>query len=186
MEPTELLRLVGARLDEAGCRRFMTGSLASMVFGEPRFTNDIDMVVCMDVAQVRQILPAFSGDEWYCSPDAALQAVLGPGMFNIIHVGSGLKADVIVSPVDEYDQSRFQRVRWITMPDGRREPFASPEDVILKKRQFHRAGGSSKHIRDITSMIAVQGHEALDWIYLRTWSVRLGVRDELSRFEPAP
>jgi hypothetical protein len=72
------------------------------------------------------------------------------------------------------------------MADGRREPFASPEDVILKKLQFHQAGGSSKHIRDIASMIAVQGLEALDWTYLRAWSVQLGVRDELSRFEPAP
>jgi hypothetical protein len=72
------------------------------------------------------------------------------------------------------------------MADGRREPFASPEDVILKKLQFHQAGGSSKHIRDIASMIADQGLEALDWTYLRAWSVQLGVRDELSRFEPAP
>jgi len=51
MEPTELLRLVGERLDRLGCERFTTGSLASMVFGEPRFTNDIDIVVRMDERQ---------------------------------------------------------------------------------------------------------------------------------------
>ena len=48
MEPTELLRLVGERLDRIGCERFVTGSVASTVFGEPRFTNDIDLVVRMD------------------------------------------------------------------------------------------------------------------------------------------
>jgi hypothetical protein len=51
MEPTELLRLVGEQLDRIGCQRFTTGSVASMVFGEPRFTNDIDIVVRMDERQ---------------------------------------------------------------------------------------------------------------------------------------
>lgn len=48
MDPTELLRLIGERLDRIGCPRFVTGSVASTVFGEPRFTNDVDIVVRMD------------------------------------------------------------------------------------------------------------------------------------------
>ncbi len=45
MDPTELLRLIGERLDRIGCPRFVTGSIASTVFGEPRFTNDVGIVV---------------------------------------------------------------------------------------------------------------------------------------------
>ena len=186
MEPTELLRVVGDQLDRIGCQRFTTGSVASMVFGEPRFTNDIDIVVRMDESQAALLVAAFSGEAWYASAEAAVDAARRGGMFNIIHVPSGLKADLIVATEGAFDDSRFARVRHIELPGGRVEPFASPEDVILKKLEFFREGGSQKHLRDIASMIAVQGAQTLDWSYLEHWSIRLGVASELERVRPNP
>jgi hypothetical protein len=133
MEPTELLRLVGEQLDRIGCQRFTTGSVVSMVFGEPRLTNDIDIVVRMDECQARLLVAAFVGEDWSASSDAAMEAARRRGTFNIIHVPSGLKADIIVAAGSSLDASRFSLVRHIELPDGRLEPFASPEDVILKK-----------------------------------------------------
>ena len=46
--------------------------------------------------------------------------------------------------------------------------------------------GSPKHLRDIASMIAVQGEEALDWAYLDEWAMRLGVTTELARVRRGP
>ncbi|MBL9118563.1 MAG: hypothetical protein JNL80_01460 [Phycisphaerae bacterium] len=184
MEPTELLRLVGGRLDRFGCARFVTGSVASTVFGEPRFTNDIDIVVRMDEHQAALFASSFLGDDWYVSVEAAVDAARRRAMFNVIHVPSGLKADIIVARESPHDHARFSRVRPITMPDGRSEPFASPEDVILKKLEFYREGGSSKHLRDIASMIAVQGEAAIDWRYLEVWAERLGIASELERVRP--
>ena len=71
MEPTDLLALVGAQLDRIGCPRFTTGSVASMVYGEPRFTNDIDIVVRLDERKARDVAAAFVGDDWYPSAEAA-------------------------------------------------------------------------------------------------------------------
>ncbi len=184
MEPTELLRIVGKHLDQCGCARFVTGSLASTVFGEPRFTNDIDIVVRMDAHKAARFASMFTGDDWYISSEAAADAALRHGMFNVIHVPSGLKADIVVARGTAHDDARFERVRHISMPDGRTEPFASPEDVILKKLEFFREGGSSKHLRDIESMIAVQGAESLDWPYLNEWAQRLGIALELERVRP--
>ena len=45
MEQSELLRHLCATLDRLGIRYFVTGSQATIAFGEPRFTNDIDVVV---------------------------------------------------------------------------------------------------------------------------------------------
>ena len=56
--------------------------------------------------------------------------------------------------------------------------------MILKKLEFFREGGSSKHLRDIASMIAVQGEDALDWTYLADWAGRLGITTELDRVRP--
>lgn len=184
MDPTELLGVVGAQLDRIGCPRFTTGSVASMVYGEPRFTNDIDIVVRLDERKARAIAEAFVGDDWYVSPEAAVDAVRRRGMFNIIHVPSGLKVDLIVAPNDPYDTARFARVRSIRMPDGRMEPFSSPEDVILKKLAFFREGGSDKHLRDIATIVAVQGAPALDWEYMALWAGRLGVEAEFERVRP--
>ncbi len=179
MELTELLQIVGEHLDRVGCERFVTGSVASTVFGEPRFTNDIDIVVRMDEQTASEFAKSFSGDEWYVSVEAAVASARARGMFNVIHVSSGLKADIIISRGTEHDEARFARVRRIEMPSGRQEPFASPEDVILKKLEFFREGRSSKHLRDIRSMIAVQGVASLDWQYLEEWAQRLGISAEL-------
>jgi hypothetical protein len=190
MGPTDLLRVVGSVLDSIGCQRFTTGSVASMIYGEPRFTNDIDVVVRMDERQAREFAASFDGGEWYVSPDAAVAAVRGRGMFNLIHVPSGLKVDLIVSPETAHDLARFARVRRITMPEGRQEPVAAPEDVILKKLQFFREGGSSKHLRDIVSVIQTQRFDGIDWQYLADWSERLGVSAEFERIrreaDPGP
>ena len=180
MGPTELLRLVGERLDRLHCQRFTTGSVAAMVYGEPRFTNDVDVVVRMDESQAGALAASFSGDEWYVSAEAARAAARSRGMFNIIHVPSGLKVDIMVSPESPHDMARFARVRMIVMPDGRLEPIAAPEDVILKKLMFFREGGSRKHVRDSASIILTQGADGLDWRYLRDWASRLGVAEQLA------
>ena len=71
MGPIDLLEVVGGHLDRLGCARFTTGSLASMLYGEPRFTNDVDMVVRISAQQVCMMADSFSGDDWYFSLDAA-------------------------------------------------------------------------------------------------------------------
>ena len=45
MEPSELLRRFVAVLDRLGIRYLVAGSMATTIYGEPRFTNDIDVVV---------------------------------------------------------------------------------------------------------------------------------------------
>ena len=182
-EPTELLRKVGAELDRIGCERFTTGSVACMIYGEPRSTNDIDIVVRLDERQARSVAAAFTGDQWYVSEAAALDAVRHGGMFNIIHVPSGLKVDLIVASNSEFNAARFSRVRKIKIADDCVEPFSSPEDVILKKLEFFRDGKSTKHLRDIASIIATQGSETLDWTYMQSWADRLGVSDELKQIQ---
>lgn len=49
--------------------------------------------------------------------------------------------------------------------------------MILKKVRYYRERGSEKHVRDITSMLMVQG-EAIDRAYVASWAERLGVLSE--------
>src|SRR5689334_15458330 len=47
MEQAELLRHVCEILEELGLPYLVTGAQATIAFGEPRFTNDIDIVVAL-------------------------------------------------------------------------------------------------------------------------------------------
>ena len=45
MEQLDLLRRVVRAIEDLGLRYFVTGSMATIFYGEPRLTNDIDVVM---------------------------------------------------------------------------------------------------------------------------------------------
>ena len=176
MEPSELLGRVTGVLERLAIPYFVTGSIASIVYGEPRFTNDIDIVADLSLVHVEPFCASFPAPEYYVSAQAAREAVVLRRQFNIIHPGSGLKIDVIAAKDTEFDKGRFARARRIEIPGKRLVYFASPEDVVLKKLEFYREGGSEKHLRDIAGILKITG-DRLDREYLRNWVGILGLED---------
>lgn len=176
MEQDDLLRTAVGSLERLGLRYFVTGSMATIFYGEPRFTNDIDIVVDLPPARIIDFCAAFPAPEYYLSEDSARQAVARHSQFNIIHPASGLKIDVMVPDESAFNQSRFARRNRLRPAPGFEASFAAIEDVILKKLEYYREGGSDKHLRDIASMLKVSG-EAVDRPYLEEWAERLGVAD---------
>jgi hypothetical protein len=173
---TELLRFVVDQLEDMGLRYFITGSIASISYGEARFTNDIDIVVDLPARRAADLCRRFPDDQFYVSEDAALDAARGHGQFNIIHPASGLKIDIIVPPPSEFTVERF--VRAVRMPagDDSEAVFSSAEDIILSKMLFYREGKSDKHLRDIAGIIRIRG-ERLDQAYIEHWARRLGLEE---------
>lgn len=158
---------------------FVTGSIASMTWGEPRFTRDVDMVVELPSWKVRDFCDEFPAPEYYVDEQTAMQAAQGPSMFSILHVTEGVKADIIVFSGKPFDESRLGRARKVRVEGGSEVMLAAPEDVILKKLEYFREGGSDKHLRDIASMIKVSGPE-LDYAYIEQWALRIGVKEQWS------
>ena len=182
MEQADLLKVLVGTLEKLGVRYLLTGSLATSAFGEPRFTNDIDVVVRLTFAQVPHLCAAFPPPDYYCDQTAAEQAVRQRFQFNILHPMSGQKVDVIVATDSEFDRTRLARgVRVPAGPDFE-ATFSSPEDVIVKKLEYFREGGSEKHLRDIVGVLKVQG-ERIDRAYLTDWIVRLGLKAEWDLIE---
>jgi hypothetical protein len=176
MEPSEPLSTLASKLASLGIPYFVTGSMASMAYGEPRFTNDIDVVVDLPVSIVSALCAAFPAPAYFLSELAVREAVARRHQFNILHPESGLKIDVVVGKTTAFDRARFERCRRLPVAPGIEVCFASPEDVILKKLEFHKEGGSDEHLRDIASNCKVSGHR-LDLEYLRQWASTLGVQD---------
>jgi len=78
--------------------------------------------------------------------------------------------------MDDFDQSRFARVRRVQPAKDFEARFAAPEDVIVKKLQYYAAGGSEKHLRDIRGVLKISSTD-VDRDYIAAWAERLGVDD---------
>lgn len=176
MEQHDLIDFVVDVMAAMKLRYFITGSTATIYYGEPRFTNDVDIVVDLPANKVMEFCGTFPPGRFYVSPDAARDAINRKSQFNIIEPATGLKADIIVPAQDDFNRSRFARIRRLNLASGRNAWFASAEDVIIKKMLFYRGGGSEKHLRDIVGVLRVCG-ENLDRAYIARWSAVLAVED---------
>lgn len=176
MDQRDLLRLVAEAFEEAGAEYLFVGAVASTAYGEPRLTLDIDVVAGIGTVHLPRFLARFASPDFYVSREAAEEAVRTRRTFNIIHISSGLKVDVIVRKEDDFDRSRFSRKKNLAVFPDRVASFASPEDVIIKKMEFFLKGGSDKHLRDIAGIIKVSG-ESLDKGYIEQWSARKGLME---------
>ncbi|MCH7872812.1 MAG: hypothetical protein IID33_14040 [Planctomycetes bacterium] len=174
MEPSELTRYVVAVLERLAVPYLITGSVATIQYGEPRLTNDIDIVVDLPASAVGEFCNAFPLADFYLDETTARDAIANRGQFNIIHPASGLKIDVMIPARDAFNKSRFARAKRLIFSENCTAVFASPEDVIIKKLEYFAAGGSDKHLRDIAGMLKISGGE-IDRDYVREWAERMGV-----------
>jgi hypothetical protein len=172
MEQDEFLRFVVEVLEGLGITYLVTGSVATIFYGEPRFTNDIDIVAEIREEHVDRLVDAFPPEDFYLSPESARNAVEQARQFNVIHPKSGLKVDFMVPVMDAFDLSRFKRARRVSPAADYTASFASPEDVILKKLVYFREGGSDKHLRDCAAVLEIS---QIDRSYIDSWAGRLGV-----------
>lgn len=148
-------------LNEQGIRYIITGSVASMIYGEPRLTNDIDVVLEITSADIPGLLQAFPEADFYLPPVEVIETELlrgSRGHFNIICQHSMLKADVYLTGNDPLQHWGMEQARKIDI-DDQPVSFAAPEYVIIRKLQFFHEGGSEKHLRDIASMLAESASE---------------------------
>lgn len=176
MEAGDLLRHTADACDHLGLSYLVTGSTASIAYGEPRFTNDIDIVIDLPAEKVSEFCEAFPPEEFYLSGPAVRDAVRRRSQFNLIHPMSGLKIDFIILSQSEFDMARASRRRTLPLLTDRTVCVASPEDVIIKKMLYFKEGQSPKHLRDIGGVLRIQG-ERIDREYIATWADKLGVAD---------
>lgn len=147
-------------LGHLGITYMVTGSVAGIVYGEPRLTHDVDLVLALGRSEVPALCQAFPDDEFYCPPPEVIETERrreSRGHFNLIHHETGFKADIYLR-CDRLHRWGLARRQNIKMGDTSLW-VAPPEYVILRKLEYYREGHSEKHLRDIAAMLAVSGEE---------------------------
>ena len=170
-------------LESLGLPYMVTGSVAAMAYGEPRLTNDVDVLIALAHRDVARFLSAFAAPDLYVPPrdvvEGAVAGVRAERQFNIILPSVALKADFYVA-WDELDGWGLERRRREPMGTDAAVWIAPPEYVILRKLEFHVAGGSSKHVDDIRAILRLRRFP-IDENALTSLAARGGVLDAWER-----
>ncbi len=171
---------VAEAIESIGCEYFVGGSVASSLHGEPRATNDIDIVVAMAPYRVKAFAEKL-GSDFEVDQDMLRDAMARGGCANIFYLPMVTKVDLFAqgsAPYDEVEFSRRQRV--CVRTSGEVLFVKSPEDTILRKLLWYQDGGgvSSKQWRDVVEVLRISAAQ-LDSAYLMHWSDRLHIRELL-------
>ena len=171
------LRDVCARLDGAAIAYMLTGSLAMSYYARPRMTRDIDLVVALESTKVEQLTDALGAD--YHADAGAIATALGSARpWNIVHVPSVVKIDLIPRKDTAYRRAEFERRRRVELA-GVSLWIVSVEDLILSKLEWSRESRSEQQRRDVAQLLKV----ALNQAYLDEWAARLGLQGLLKEVE---
>jgi len=176
VEQPDLLRFALDILDDLEIPYALVGSIASGAYGEPRLTQDINVVVDMSADQAEELCSRFPETDFYVSSLAARKAVQSTSQFNILDPSSGNKIDVMIAGRENWRKGQLDRRRPVLVLPGRQVFVACPEDVILGKLEYYDEGGSEKHLRDIAGIIKVSG-DILDRRYIEAWAAKLGLTE---------
>ena len=155
MQESELqvttLRVVSV-LRRMGLPFHLTGGIASAFHGEPRFTQDVDIVVELTAASSRELVRALLAD-FVVQESMAMEAVRRGTCFQALDRRTFIKVDLHVGGKIPGELSRS-----VLRPvfEGVELPLVSKEDAIVSKLLWVSQGsGKSRH--DVMGMLADPG-----------------------------
>lgn len=180
-DPRELLIAVTTALETLNIPYLITGGMAVFVWGRPRFTADIDIVVELKREDVDKLETALTllGEKGYIDKQVMQEALAHEGEFNFIDGVTGVKVDFWVLKKSAFDRSRLaRRVKKVIL--NKTIFFSSPEDLLLAKLIWFKQSDSTKQREDIESILAVSGTQ-LDKPYIEEWVEKMELKEVWSK-----
>lgn len=177
MTDPDLVGLFIEPLETLGLWYMITGGVASVIYGDPRFTRDIDIVLELPESEIDGLVEAFSSQHFYVPPTQTLRdesARSRHGHFNIIHRDTALRADVYLLGDDPLHLWALGRRIRVPLDAGIAIWLAPMEYVIVRKLEYYADFGSDRHLRDISMMLEISG-EKLNRAELLRWVEGLGL-----------
>jgi len=188
LEFEEFILLMIEALEAAGVEYLIGGAIAAWAWGEPRATQDLDMVVNIPIDAIGKLSMELEKRDMLVPPEIILDNLLEERAdipINPIHLYSGYKADLYpVRAGDDLRQSAFERRQQVDFgPPLGKVYIHSPEDLILYKLMYFSISRQPKHARDIAAILRANRNQ-LETGYIESWVNRLGLKiiwDELRR-----
>ncbi|HAL45562.1 MAG: hypothetical protein A2Y12_07160 [Planctomycetes bacterium GWF2_42_9] len=175
-QQTEVLKILADVFDELNIRYAIGGSIASSIFGTPRFTQDADITAQISIQAAESLYEKLSSF-FYISKETMHQAINTKSSFNIIHLDTVFKIDIFI-PNNEFENKLISRSHKNKIDESIAKEFSlvSPEDVILLKLKWYKMADcvSDRQWSDVKGVLGVQ-KDSLDYQYLKLWAEKLGL-----------
>ena len=178
MEINELLVKIAQELEKLRILYCVTGGYAVSIWGRPRFTADLDIVIQLelhDIATLARALRLLS-QVGYVDEAVMKDALRHNGEFNFIHPESGLKVDFWVVGSNPVSGQEIKRAI-VKKLYGQNISFISPEDLILSKLRWYQDSASTRQLEDIESVIKIS---KIDEVYLKNEARKQGTIEILN------
>jgi hypothetical protein len=159
-------------LEAIAARYAIWGGLAVVAYGEPRFTQDMDILLSPEGFAVPQFIGRLRETHYHVD-EIAVRRVMGGGYFNVIHQHFSIKIDFYV-PVEPELLAMIAERTYLPFDPIRRAAYLTPTAVIVAKLQAYADSDSTRHLEDIASIVRLQGNK-LDQERLDVASARLGL-----------
>ena len=173
-------QLAAAVLDaceSAGVEHMLTGAFATSLYGVPRSTSDVDVVVDAAAGEPIQRVVATLAPLVSFDPQVQFDTLT----WGRRHVGTTrsdppLLVELFTLFDDAFVKHQFSRRRRLVLPSlGRAAWLPQPEDLVVQKLRWGRA----KDLDDARDVLAVQGLEKFDLAAIRSWCLIHGTADRL-------
>lgn len=179
LDITGFLKLILEALEDAGVEYLIGGAIAEWAWGEPRATQDLDIVINLPIKAVGKFSRELEKRKMLVPADIILDAMIEDRAdipLNAIHMYSGLKADLyLMRDGDALRQSAFQRRLLVDYgPPIGKVYIHSPEDLIIYKLIYLSLSGQPKHARDIAAILKAKKGQ-MDFNYIEEWITHLGL-----------
>lgn len=184
----DFLAMILDVLEKAEIDYMIGGAIAVWSWGEPRSTQDVDLVIHLQAEQVKALSDELEKVEIFLPVDIIIENLYetrGDLPLNAIHGSSGYKAEMfLVREDDALRQSAFARRVKVDFGGKVGKVYVhSAEDIIIYKLLYYALSQQTKHVRDIGSILKIKGDE-LDYTYIEKWVAKkeLGaIWDEIRR-----
>lgn len=187
MTDPDLIGLFIAPLETLDIPYMITGGVASVIYGDPRFTRDIDVIVVLRPERIATLISAFPADGFYVPPIEALGQEVARqdgGHFKLIHRDTALRADVYLAGSDPLHALAFTRRMRVQVGDL--AIWVAPvEYVIIRMLEYFRMSNYDRHIRDVAMILRISG-DAIDQRDLGSWIEQRGLHAELDAARTHP
>lgn len=179
LDITSFLKLVLEALEASRVEYLIGGAVAEWAWGEPRATQDLDIVINLPIKAVSRFSRELEKRNMLVPADIILDTIMEDRAdipLNAIHIYSGLKADLyLMREGDSLRKSAFQRRILVDYGPPIGEVYVhSPEDLILYKLMYLGLSGQPKHARDIAAILRSK-KDQLDFGYMERWVRQLGL-----------
>lgn len=145
----------------------LTGALAYNYYAIPRSTKDVDIVVNITEPGTMQRIIHLLEPQIIFNPQVQFDTIT----WGRRHIGrppenTGLSVELFELFADPFVGAQFERrKRFFSKTLDREVWLPTAEDIVTQKIRW----GRSKDLDDARDVLAVQGPETLDMIYIRNW-----------------